>query len=97
MDGRMDIRKNGQIISPFYRTLSPIGAAALLPLMKTADHSMYLMPLGDWCSMCYKEKKLTCKVYTTDLFVRAPIERDIFSRGFLQSKENLQKKSMKCF
>ena len=61
MDGRMDIRKNGQIISPFYRTLSPIGAAALLPLMKTADHSMYLMPLGDWCSMCYKEKKIRHK------------------------------------
>ena len=46
----MDERK----ISPFYRTLSPIGAAALPPPMKTkekvekgkgtADH---LMPLGD--------------------------------------------------
>ena len=48
-DGRMDGRK----ISPFYRTLSSIGAAALPPPMKTkekveqgkgtADH---LMPLG---------------------------------------------------
>ena len=44
---------DGRKISPFYRTLSPIGAAALLPPMKTkekveqgkgtADH---LMPLG---------------------------------------------------
>ena len=46
-------RTNGQKISPFYRTSSPIGAAALPPPMKTkekveqgkgtADH---LMPLG---------------------------------------------------
>ena len=46
---------DGRKISPFYRTLSPIGAAALPPPMKikekeeqgkgTADH---LMPLGDW-------------------------------------------------
>ena len=48
-DGQMDGRK----ISPFYRTSSPMGAAALPPPMKakekvkqgkgTADH---LMPLG---------------------------------------------------
>ena len=53
MDGRTDERTNGRKISPFYRTLSPIGAAALPPPMKTkekvelgkgtADH---LMPLG---------------------------------------------------
>ena len=52
-DGRMDKRTDGRKISPFYRTLSPIGAAALPPPMKTkekeeqgkgtADH---LMPLG---------------------------------------------------
>ena len=49
----MDGRTYGQKISPFYRTSSPIGAAALPPPMKTkekveqgkgtADH---LMPLG---------------------------------------------------
>ena len=54
-DGRMDGWMDGRKISPFYRTLSPIGAAALPPPMKTkeeveqgkgtADH---LMPLGDW-------------------------------------------------
>ena len=33
MDGRM----GGRIISTFYRTLSPIGAAALLPPMKTKE------------------------------------------------------------
>ena len=48
-----DGRTNGRKISPLYRTLSPIGAAALPPPMKTkekveqgkgtADH---LMPLG---------------------------------------------------
>ena len=52
-NGRTDGRTNKQKISPFYRTLSPIGAAALPPPMKTkekveqgkgtADH---LMPLG---------------------------------------------------
>ena len=52
-DGRTDGRTNGRKISPFYRTSSPIGAAALPPPMKTkekveqgkgtADH---LMPLG---------------------------------------------------
>ena len=52
-DGWTDGRTNGRKISPFYRTLSPIGAAALPPPMKTkekveqgkgtADH---LMPLG---------------------------------------------------
>ena len=52
-DGRTYERTYGQKISPFYRTLSPIGAAALPPPMKTkkkveqgkgtADH---LMPLG---------------------------------------------------
>ena len=50
---RTDERTYGRKISPFYRTLSPIGAAALPPPMKTkekveqgkgtADH---LMPLG---------------------------------------------------
>ena len=30
-DGRMDGRTDGRKISPFYRTSSPIGAAALLP------------------------------------------------------------------
>ena len=49
----MNEQTNIQKISPFYRTLSPIGAAALPPPMKTkekveqgkgtADH---LMPLG---------------------------------------------------
>ena len=53
MDGRTDGRTDGRKISPFYRTSSPIGAAALPPPMKikekveqgkgTADH---LMPLG---------------------------------------------------
>ena len=54
MDGQMDGQiENGRKISPFYRTSSPIGAAALPPPMKTkeeveqgkgtADH---LMPLG---------------------------------------------------
>ena len=53
MDGRTDELTNGRKISPFYRTLSPIGAAALPAPMKTkekveqgkgcADH---LMPLG---------------------------------------------------
>ena len=52
-DGRMDGRTNGRKISPFYRTSSPIGAAALPAPMKTkekveqgkgtADH---LIPLG---------------------------------------------------
>ena len=52
-NGRTDGRTNKQKISPFYRTLSPIGAAALPPPMKTkekveqgkgtADH---LMPLA---------------------------------------------------
>ena len=52
-DSQTDGRTDGQKISPFYRTLSPIGAAALPPPMKTkekveqgkgtADH---LMPLG---------------------------------------------------
>ena len=53
MDGWADGQMNKRKISPFYRTLSPIGAAALPPPMKTkekleqgkgtADH---LMPLG---------------------------------------------------
>ena len=34
-DGHTDGRTNKQKISPFYRTLSPIGAAALLPAMET--------------------------------------------------------------
>ena len=59
MDGRMDGQKDKQKISPFYSTLSPIGAAALPPPMKTkekveqgkgtADHLMplgYLFPIG---------------------------------------------------
>ena len=58
MDGRMDGQTDGWKMSPFYRTLSPIGAAALLqpnfdPKTKkqgkgTADH---MMPLGDWLVM----------------------------------------------
>merc|ERR1712105_562043 len=47
--GRMNERK----ISPFYRTLSPIGAAALPPPMKTKEKvkqakgtAAHLMPLG---------------------------------------------------
>ena len=50
MDGQMD----GRIISPFYRTLSPIGAAALPATMKTKEKveqgkgaANHLMPLGD--------------------------------------------------
>ena len=53
MGKQMDRWTNQRKISPFYRTLSPIGAAALPPAMKikekvekgkgTADH---LMPLG---------------------------------------------------
>ena len=52
-DGWTDERTDERKISPFYKTLSPIGAAALPPPMKTkekveqgkgtADH---LMPLG---------------------------------------------------
>ena len=55
MDGWTDERTDKRKISPFYRTSSPIGAAALPPPMKTkekvqqgkgtADH---LMPVGDW-------------------------------------------------
>ena len=58
MDGRTDGRTKERKISPFYRTLSPIGAAALPPPMKTkekveqvkgtADH---LMPLCDWLQL----------------------------------------------
>ena len=54
-NGRMDVRTDERKISPFYRTSSPIGAAALPPPVKTkekveqgkgtADH---LMPLGNW-------------------------------------------------
>ena len=57
MDGQMNRRK----ISPFYRTSSPIGAAALLPSTKTKEKQMqveqgkgtadHLMPLGDWFSL----------------------------------------------
>ena len=52
-------------ISPFYRTLSPIGAAALPPPMKTneieeqgkgtADH---LMPLGNWFKFASKQMEI---------------------------------------
>ena len=49
MDGRADVRK----IFPFYRTSSPIGAAALPPPMKTKEKveqgkgtADRLMPLG---------------------------------------------------
>ena len=63
-DGRTDRRK----ISPFYRTLYPIGATALLKKTQlksnklenyivkqgkeTADH---LMPLGDWLVVSLKK------------------------------------------
>ena len=46
---------NGWTISPFYRTLSPNGAAALPPPMKTKEKveqgkgtTDHLMPLGNW-------------------------------------------------
>ena len=55
MDGQTDGQTNEQKISPFYRTSSPIGAAApLQPNFNlktikrgkgTADH---MMPLGAW-------------------------------------------------
>ena len=52
-NGRTDGRTNGRKISPFYRTLSPIGAAALPPPMKTKEKVEqgkgtvdHLMPLG---------------------------------------------------
>ena len=55
MDGRTDGRMEGRKIPPFYRTSSPIGAAAPLQpnfnpkTLKrgkgTADH---MMPLGAW-------------------------------------------------
>ena len=51
-EGGADGWTDGQKISPFYRTLSPIGAAALLPPMKTreVEHGKgttdHLMPLG---------------------------------------------------
>ena len=60
-DGRTDEWTNGWKISPFYRTSSPIGAAALPPPMKTkekveqgkgtADHLMplsYLLGFHEW-------------------------------------------------
>ena len=50
---RTDGRTNGRKISPFYRTSSPIGAAALPPPMKTKEKVEqgkgtvdHLMPLG---------------------------------------------------
>ena len=52
-DKRMDERTDGRKISPFSRTSSPIGAAALPPPMKTKDKveqgkgtADHLMPLG---------------------------------------------------
>ena len=52
-DGWTNEQTNGWKISPFYRTLSPIGAAALPPPMKTKEKveqgkgtADYLMPLG---------------------------------------------------
>ena len=56
-NGRTNGRTYGWKISPFYRTSSPIGAAALPPSMKTKEKvaqgkgtADYLMPLGDWLS-----------------------------------------------
>ena len=53
MDGWTDEWTYGRKISPFYRTLSPIGAAALPATMKTKDKveqgkgtADHLMPLG---------------------------------------------------
>ena len=60
MDGRTDEWTDGRKISPFYRTSSPIGAAApLQPNFNlktikrgkgTADH---VMPLGAWFSSLF--------------------------------------------
>ena len=53
MDGRTDGQTDKRKISPFYRTSSPIGAAALPPPMKTKEKVEQgkgtaddLMPLG---------------------------------------------------
>ena len=52
-NGRTEKQKDRQKISPFYKTLSPIGAAALLPPKKTKEKveqgkgtTDHLMPLG---------------------------------------------------
>ena len=52
-NGQTDRQTDGRKISPFYRTSSPIGAAALPPPMKTKEKveqgkgtADYLMPLG---------------------------------------------------
>ena len=56
MDGRMDDgRTDGRKISPFYRTSSPIGAAAPLQpnfnpktIKRGKGTAVHMMPLGDW-------------------------------------------------
>ena len=63
----MDVGK----ISPFFRTLSPIGAAALPPFIKTkekveqgkgtADH---LMPLGYFLNRVYNPVQTVINQYT---------------------------------
>ena len=69
----MDKRMDGRNFSPFYRTSSPIGAAALLPIhvnyqipkqgKGTADH---MMPLGDWFLMlCSKHFSSSMQKYLT--------------------------------
>ena len=74
-NGRTEERTDGRKISPFYRTSSPIGAAALPPPMKTkekleqgkgiADH---LMPLGYLLppvfAMTFKEPSLNYRIET---------------------------------
>ena len=68
-DGQTNKWTNRRKISPFYRTLSPIGAAALPPPMKTkekveqgkgtADH---LMPLGYFFVFCFRSVSVSLSV-----------------------------------
>ena len=58
-DGRTDVWTDGRKISPFYRTLSPIGAAALLQPKNcikrgkgTADH---MMPLNKFIFLVFMQ------------------------------------------
>ena len=49
-DGQMDVKTDGWNFTAFYRTLSPVGAAALLP-SETSQHqrSRAREPLTSWC------------------------------------------------
>ena len=54
----MDRRTDGQNFSPFYSTLSPVGAAALLPFallhnIKDAGQGYLVMIFGDWLGLCW--------------------------------------------